>query len=97
MRDEVIALEHEADLVIAVGIPIAVAEGAGGSSVYNEIAFGIAVEPAYYIQKSGLAAAGGAEYRNEFTGREFEIDPLQRTDCRAARNVILFYPFELAF
>ena len=46
VRDEVVALEHKADAVIAVAVPVAVAEFARGCAGDDKIAFGILVQTA---------------------------------------------------
>ena len=58
--DQVVALEDEADGVVAVGIPVPVRVLLGGDAVDDEIAAVIAVQTADDVQQGGLAGAGGA-------------------------------------
>ena len=57
--DQVVALEDEADGVVAVGIPVPVRVLLGGDAVDDEIAAVIAVQASDDVQKGGLAGAGG--------------------------------------
>ena len=60
VRNQVIALEHKADGMIPVGIPVTVLKIPCGTSVDHQIAAGIPVQTADNIQHCGLAAAGGS-------------------------------------
>ena len=57
VRDEVVALEHEADAVVAVGVPVAVLVLLGGNAVDDQVARIVMVKPAHDVQQRGLARA----------------------------------------
>ena len=57
VRNEVIALKHEADGMVSVGIPVRVAVAAGGHSVDDEVARGILIQSADDIQHRGFSAS----------------------------------------
>ena len=75
--DEVIALEHKAHRVVAVGVPVAVPVLFCGAAVDDEIAAGVAVKSADDVQRGGLAAAGGAQNGDELILPELQIDAPQ--------------------
>ena len=55
MRNEVIALEHKADAVVAVGIPIAIVKVLGRNTVDQQVARIKVVESADNVEQRGLA------------------------------------------
>ena len=88
--DEVIALEHEADGVVAVGVPVPVGVAAGGDAVDDELAAVVAVEAADDVEQRGLARAAGAEDSDKFAVAQVEADPVERCLCQIAGGVFLF-------
>ena len=90
MGDEVIALEHEADGVVAVGVPVPVGVAAGGDAVDDELAAVVAVEAADDVEQRGLARAAGAEDGDKFAVAQVEADPVERCLCQIAGGVFLF-------
>ena len=78
VRYEVIALEHEPHAMVAVHVPVAVAELLGGAPVYDEVARGVFVQTAYDVEQRGLAAAGRTEHGYKFALAEIE--------CHAAKS-----------
>ena len=78
VRDEVVALEHEADAVVAVGVPVAVLVLAGGDAVDHEVAVVEVVEAAHDVEHGGLAGAGRAEHRDELAVTEGNGDVVER-------------------
>ena len=60
MRDQVIALEHETDRVVTVGIPVAVLIFFRGDAVDDQVAAVIAVEAADDIKERRFSRAAGA-------------------------------------
>ena len=88
--DEVIALEHEADGVVAVGVPVPVGVAAGGDAVDDELAAVVAVEAADDVEQRGLARAAGAEDGDKFAVAQVETDPVERCLCQIAGGVFLF-------
>ncbi len=55
VRDEVVALEHEADAVVAVGVPVVVLVLLGGDAIDDEVAGIEVVEAADDVEHRGLA------------------------------------------
>ena len=88
--DEVVALEHEADGVVAVGVPVPVSVAAGGDAVDDKFAAVVAVKAADDVEQGGLARAAGAEDGDKFTVAEVEADPVERCLCQIAGGVFLF-------
>ena len=76
MRDEIVALEDEADAVVAVSVPVAVFEIFGGDAVDDEVAGGVFVEATDDIEQSGLAGAGGAEDAGKFAIAKSQRDAI---------------------
>ena len=89
VRDEVIALKDKADGVVAVGVPVTVVIFLRGAAVDDEVAGGVAVEPADDVQQRGLTAAGLAEDCNKLILAEGDVDALERLDLRRAGLVYL--------
>ena len=87
--DEVVALEHEADGVVAVGIPVAVAEGGGRHPIDGKLSGGIPIEAAHDIEQCRFPAAGGTEDGDEFCLSKGERNVPQRMDRIVAGEVIL--------
>ena len=75
--NEVVALEHEAHRVVAVGIPVAVLVLLGGAAVDDEVAAGVAIQPTDDVQRGGLAAAGWAEDGDELVLPKLQVDAPQ--------------------
>ncbi len=61
VRNEVVALEHESDAVVAEGVPVAVLVAMGGNAVDDHVAGIVVVQTAHHVQQRGLARARGAE------------------------------------
>ena len=78
MGNEVVALEDKADGVIAVGIPVAVAEFLGGAAGDDEIAACVLVKTADDVEHRCLAAAGRTENGNKFMRTEVDGNTVQR-------------------
>ena len=89
MGNQIIALEHEADGVVAIGIPIAVAEFLGGAAGNQKIAAGILIQPADNVQQRGFPAAGRAQNRCELAGTKPQINPPQGLHPAVSRLIIL--------
>ena len=90
MRDEIVILEDEADLAVAVGVPVAAREVLGAHAVNEKFSPVVAVEPADDVEERGLSAARGAEDRRKFALAEGERDVAQGMDGEfsAARTVV---------
>ena len=89
MGDEVVALEHKADGVVAVGVPVAVGVLFGGDAVDDKVAAVVAVQAADDVQQGGLAGAAGAEDGDEFVVAQVQADIVQRVSARGRRSCIL--------
>ena len=87
MRDEIVTLKNKADRMIAVCVPVAVAEGVCRLAVYFKLAGCISVKSADDIEKCGLAAARWTQHRHELAVTEGQGNALQRFDRRVARNI----------
>ena len=74
---EVVTLEHEADAVVAVGVPIPVFIIFGGNALDDEIAARVLVKPADDVEKGGFAAPRMSEYRHEFLFAELQRYPFE--------------------
>ena len=61
VRNQVVALEHKADAVVAVAVPVTVAEFLSRPSVDDQVAAGILVQTADDIEQRRLARTGWAE------------------------------------
>ena len=68
--DQVVALEHKAHGVVAVGVPVAVLEVLGGASANGEVAAGVLIQAADDVQKGGFPTAGMAQDGDEFVFTE---------------------------
>ena len=88
VRYQVVALENEAYAVVAVHVPIAVAELAGADAVYAHVARSVLVESADDVEHRGLAASAGTEYRHELVFAEIQRHALERVYYRVRYFVI---------
>ena len=95
VRDEVVALEDEADAVVAVGVPVAVLVLAGGDAVDHEVAVIEVVEAAHDVEHRGLAGARRAEHRHELAVTEGHGDVVERDLREAGGDVALADVLEL--
>ena len=89
VRDEVVALEDEANAVVSIRIPGGVAVAFGRDAIDEQVAGGVAVEAADDIEKGGFAGAGRAEDAGEFTFAEVERDRIERLLFEAASVIDL--------
>ena len=78
VRDKVVALEHEADGVVAVGVPIPVVIFPGGDAVDDQISAVIAVKAADDIQQRRFARAAGPEDGDKLIVPQVQADAVQR-------------------
>ena len=77
MRDQVVALEHKADGVVAVGVPIAVGVLFGGNPVDDKVTAVVPIQPADDVQQGGLTGAGGAQDGDKFAVAQVQADIIQ--------------------
>jgi hypothetical protein len=88
-RDQVVELEHEADVVAAEARQLAVAGLGQVLAVVPDVAVRGHVETAQDVQERGLAAAGRAEQHHELAGIQIEIDAAQGVDLDLAHAIHL--------
>ena len=77
MGDQVVALEHKADGVVAVGVPIAVGVLFGGDPVDDKVTAVVPIQAADDVQQGGLTGAGGAQDGDEFAVAQVQADIIQ--------------------
>ena len=90
MGDQVIGLEHKADGVVSIGVPIAVSKLFGGLSVDDKIAGAVLIQATDDVQQGGFAAAGVTEDRNKFMLPKAQVNPLQGIDGEVADMIVFF-------
>ena len=95
MRNEVIALEHKADAVVAVGIPIAVAEVLGRDAVNQQVARIKVVESADNVEHRGFARTRGTQNGHELVIAKRQAHAVERHLRKRLRNVSFANTFEL--
>ena len=74
VRDEVVALEHEPDAVVAESVPIAVLVAVGGNAVDDHVAGVVVVKTSHHVQKRRLARARRPQNRHELVVAERDGD-----------------------
>ena len=77
MGDQVVALEHKADGVVAVGVPIAVGVLFGGDPVDDKVTAVVPIQAADDVQQGGLTGAGRADDRQRLALFQCERDVLE--------------------
>ena len=90
MGNQIVALKHEADGMIAVAVPVLAFEILGRLTPDDQVAGGILIQTADDVQQGGFAAAGLTQNGYKFRGTEFDADTLQGMDG-VGSNVIIFY------
>ena len=90
MRDQVIGLEHKADGVVAVNVPITVGKVSGGLAVDDKIAGIVLVQAADDIQKGGFSAAGVAQDSNKLVLPEAQVYAFQGVDGKISHSIVFF-------
>ncbi len=87
VRDEVIALEHEADTMVAVGVPVGVGIVLGRDAVHHDIARIGVVKAAKDIEEGGLSRARGAKHGHELAWAEGDGDAVECPLNKVARRI----------
>ena len=95
MGNQIVALEHKTNGVVAVGVPVAVGVLFGGDAVDDEVAAVVAVQAADDVQQRGLAGAAGAEDGDEFAVAKVQTDLVKGRLHKIAGLVLLVDLFEL--
>ena len=89
VRDEVVALEHEANSIVAVGVPVTVAEALRGDAVHQKVAGVKVVEAAHHVEHCRLARARGAENRHKLGIAEGHANVVECDLREVSRHVLL--------
>ena len=89
MRDEVVALEHEADAVVAIGVPVAILVLARGDAVDDQVARIVVVQAADDVEERGLARARRAQDCDELAVSESDGHMVEGRLRERARGVRL--------
>ena len=87
MRDQVVALEHKADGVVAVGVPIAVGVLFGGDPVDDKVTAVVPIQAADDVQQ--------AQDGDEFAVAQVQADIIQRGLYKVTGFVFLADLFQL--
>ena len=87
VRNEVVALEHESDAVVAEGVPVAILVAMGGDAVDDHVAGVVVVKTAHHVQKRRLARTRGAQNRHELVVAERDGDVVEGYLGEVARGV----------
>ena len=95
VRDQIVALEHETDGVVAVRVPVAVGVLFGGDAVDDQIAAVVPVQTAHDVQQGGLAGTARAEDGNKFVVAQVQADIIQCFLDQIAGFVFFSDVFEL--
>ena len=91
-RDQVVELEHEADVLAAIAGQLALVGADQVVVAEDDLAGGRRVEPAEDVEQRRLAAAGRAEQHDKFAFANVEIDRAQRMHLDFARPINLRQP-----
>ena len=87
--DQVVALEHKANRVVAVSIPIPVLVVLGGAAVDDQVTIGVLIQTADNVQQRGLAATGRSQNGHKFAFAKLQAHTPQRMHIAAAAGVDL--------
>ena len=95
MRNEVIALEHKADAVVTIGVPIAVAEVLGRDAVNQQVARIKVIQSADNIEHRGFTRTRGTQNGHELVIAKRQAYVVKRHLRKRLRNVPFANSFEL--
>ena len=95
MSDEIIALEHKADGVVPVGVPVSVLIFLRGHAINNQVAAVIPVQSPYDVEKRGLSGAAGPQDGHKFVVPQVQAYMVQRLLHQASCPVFLTDVFNL--
>ena len=95
MRNEVIALEHKADAVVAIGIPIAVTEVLGRNTVNQQVTGIKVVQPTDNVEHRGFARARRTQNGHELVIAKRQAYAVERHLRKRLRNVPFANTLEL--
>ena len=86
--DQIIALEHKADGMVSVRIPVPVGILPGGDPIDDQITAVVAVQTADHIQHCGLAGTAGAQNGDKLIVAQGQTYPIQGSLHQIAGNVL---------
>ena len=95
MRNEVIALEHKADAVVAVGIPIAIVKVFGRNTVDQQVTGIEMIESTDNVEHRGFTRARGTQNGHELVIAKRQAHAVERHLRKRLRNVPFANTFEL--
>ena len=95
MRNEVIALEHKADAVVAIGIPIAIVKVLGRDAVDQQVAGIEMIEPTDNVEHRGFTRARGTQNGHELVIAKRQAYAVERHLRKRLRDVPFANTFEL--
>ena len=95
MRNEVIALEHKADAVVAVGIPIAIVKILGRNTVDQQVARIEMIEPTDNVEHRSFARPRRSQNGHELVIPKRQAHAVERHLRKRLRNVPFANTFEL--
>lgn len=95
MWDKVIALEHKADAVVAIGIPIAIVKVLGRDAVDEQVAGIEMIESTDYVEHRSFARARGAQNGHELVIAKRQAHAVERHLRKRLGNVPFANTFEL--
>ena len=95
MRNEVIALEHKADAVVAIGIPIAIVKVLGRDVIDQQVARVKVVESADNVEHRSFARARGTQNGHELVIAKSQAHVIERHLRKRLRDVPFANTFEL--
>ena len=95
MRNEVIALEHKADAIVAVGIPIAIVKVLGRNAVDQQVARVKVVESADNVEHRSFTRARGTQNGHELVIAKSQAHVIERHLRKRLRDVPFANTFEL--
>ena len=95
VRNEVIALEHKADAVVAIGIPIAIVKVLGRDAVDEQVARVKVVESADNVEHRGLTRPRRSQNGHELVIAKSQAHAVERHLRKRLRDVPFANSFEL--
>ena len=95
MRNEVIALEHKADAVVAISIPIAITEVLGRNAIDEQVARIKVIESADNVEHRSFTRTRGTQNGHELVIAKRQAYVVERHLRKRLRNVPFANTFEL--
>src|SRR5262245_61752841 len=86
-RQEIVELEHKADVGSAPPRQLSTRELVDASAVHHNAARGGRIQPTDQVKQGGLARAGRAHQGDEISPRDVEVEAVQHFDLLAAAHV----------